>query len=455
MKKKNNSSIDDKHESIKISPFNKVVRKIFCNHLFWVLMLIALFRFLYYFSLKPTFTYSDSISYLLFNANIFQGEIDAWRTPIYPAFIKLIQLFWGSDHYMPIVIAQALISFVSVIVFYQSAKLLFHKRVVIISATIIYGIMPTIIDFDLCVLSESLSISTMVFIFYFFIRFQKEPTTAKAIFLTLMIFLSIMLRPAFLSLLAVITMFWFARLLLEKGKRQMYMAGIASAIFSVVLLIGYSRLNYKSTGCNTISISSTTNQFDIVVNSGIYNEGDDVEIIDTITKNIENNQLPWNDKAKYAVLFNFPFDRVTQYIKSCILSNPRVYISHAIFKLIHLGRETTSAAYAIKKGGIPYKFATFVNTYISFPFVVIYFFLFVEFVVLFIQWFFRKNKPWLRSVLLAFIIIQLITIAFGAQAEYQRLFSPSLPLTILLFFFYVEWIMLYLKEERDRNYLMI
>lgn len=451
--KKKNRTIRSGTEFSEIKEENKpLLYRIIRSDLFFILFAAAAFRIVYYFCLKPTYNYWDSITYLVYNANIFHGETDAWRTPLYPAFLKLIALFGESPNHMSVIIAQGIISFVSIVFFWLIAKEIFRNRAVINVSTVLYAIMPAIIDFDLCILTESLSISFIVFIVWFFVRLLKKPTVGKAVFFSFFIFLSIMLRPSYISLLAVIAVFWLAWTIRIKEKRHIPIAGLVSTIICVLLIFGYSNLNYRSTGCNSLTLSSTLNQFDIVVNSGIYKDGNDQKIIDTIDNNPNLTQLPWNEDAKYAVLNNFAHEQVSAYLKSCVYNNPGKYIRHGLNKLLLIGKETTAVAYAVKKNGSAKDYAEFVNKAIAIPFFVIYIFLLLEFVLLCKQWLFKKKSPWFRSVLWAFIAAQIFTIIFGAQAEYQRLFLPCVPLVIILLSFYADRIISAIDKKRYETY---
>ncbi|KAF5028916.1 hypothetical protein DSECCO2_654020 [anaerobic digester metagenome] len=125
---------------------------------------------------------------------------------------------------------------------------------------------------------------------------------------------------------------------------------------------------------------------------------------------------------------------------------------HALNKMLVLSTETTAVGYSEKNSGMPGFLAGFVNNVISIPFIVIFILTLIEFILLFKHWIVKKNKPWLRSVFWAFLTIQILTIIFGAQAEYQRLFTPCLPLVIIMMFFYIDWIIASINKVRYRKH---
>src|ERR1700748_1363885 len=70
---------------------------VICSPLFWILLVCAILRGIYYSVLLTTSAY-DTAGYVNYKANILLGQTEALRTPVYPYFIKLIGFFDSSKN---------------------------------------------------------------------------------------------------------------------------------------------------------------------------------------------------------------------------------------------------------------------------------------------------------------------------------------------------------------------
>lgn len=174
---------------------------------FWVMSAGLLLRFALSLLFQPELNYPDTVTYLNYSGNIVIGLPDPVRTPVYPYFIKLIHLLMPLNLDTGIFVAQGALSWLSVFFFYRTASILFKSRKVAVAAALVYAVLPSLINFNKCILTESLSISFLVFFLYLFVGYLKKPTMAKAVVTTLFVFFLVMLRPSFLYLLAVMPVF--------------------------------------------------------------------------------------------------------------------------------------------------------------------------------------------------------------------------------------------------------
>src|ERR1700744_2351464 len=107
---------------------HKQLLRILSADSFWILLISAIVRLIYYSTLLTT-KQTDTASYLNYHANILKGQTEALRTPVYPYFIKLAGLFSSPQNLLNnVVIAQVIISFLSIFLFYKIARTLFKYR---------------------------------------------------------------------------------------------------------------------------------------------------------------------------------------------------------------------------------------------------------------------------------------------------------------------------------------
>jgi hypothetical protein len=450
MKKKLNNITAILDSFAKKGKWQSVIVKYITSDLFWLLVCCGTFRLVFYLSYNIGDGSGDSETYWNYSANIFQGQVDILRTPVYPYFIKMIKLFGNNSLIQNIIAVQAIISFLVIIIFYKIACFVFRNRAVILIATLIYGIMPSIINFDKCILTESLSIDATVVFMYFIISYLKRPAIWKAILFTLYIFLTIMLRPSFVILLPVMILFWILRILFIKAEWKNCLSGIAASIVCVMLIFGYSRLNFVNNGYNGISVVSNINQLDVIINANMYLDGNDSEITESIKSNLTEPHGPYN--SMYNILIDkFSHDRIAQYLRSCVKNQPGVYIKDALKKMVTLSKSTTRAVYVSTKGGLSGRLLSPLSHFLSINFLIIYVLIFFDFIYIVVRMIRTRQVHWFRIILLLIIATQLVTIIIGAQGEYKRLFVIVLPCVIILLFSYADMLVSSFNKKESAN----
>ena len=414
--------------------------KVASYDLIWLLVIIAGFRMLYYFCFLPT-EYPDTASYVNFSANIFRGQADLLRTPVYPWFIALIKLFGQENLFLHIVIAQSLVSFLSIIVFYKTASLVFNNRLLVVLSSFVYGLLPSIVNFDYSILTESVSISAMVVFLYLAVSYLREPAVSKAIICTGYIFLLVMLRPAFICLLPLIIIFWMIRIVLYKEERIRCISGLVTCMVCIALISGYSKMNYNSNGCHQITAVSNVNQLTVLIDYNIYMDASDPQLSDTIhNMAVKDRTAGLNGRvfSHYGQLTTtFSHDRIEKYIISCLVHHPGTYFKSTIIKIVGLGKLKTSVIRARLSGNIGKGLASVISvlpdTY-SWLFIL----LFLDGIYMVIRWVRGKPLTWYRLGLWAIIIAQISTAALGAPNGFPRLVVIAYPVIIIWVFGFFE-----------------
>ncbi|NQV01638.1 MAG: glycosyltransferase family 39 protein [Bacteroidia bacterium] len=413
---------------------------IFKSDLFYLLIACGVIRLVYYYGLSDTMHLPDSSTYLNYNANIFLGYIDSFRTPVYPYFIKVIKLFGNEGAVHHIILAQMLISFLTIILFYDLAGHVFKTRAAKLLASFIYGILPSLIGFDKCILTESLSISAGTVFLWLVSRYLEKPSVLKAIVCTFYILFAVMLRPAYLILLPIMIVFWILRIVLIKSDLKMCLSGLAVSLICILFITAYTYLNYRRNGCSHISVVYHVNQLDNIINSGLYMDGNDPEISRTISNNMGKATPPWNDKIRNVLFAKYSKDRLAKFISGCIVNQPVAYMKLTANKISRLSKETTAVSYVNVKEGKISTFFLKTNKILAIPFLALYILLVFDFIVIVVQWARSRQLPWLKGFIWLCITFYFFTIITGAQAEYPRLFVVALPFVLILMFSYIDLI---------------
>ncbi len=426
---------------------NSFVR-ITSNDLCWILIICGVFRLLFYLNLSNTDGwFPDTASYINFPFNIFKGEISDLRTPIYPYFIKIIKVFSEDNLLQNIKIVQSIISFLTINAFYNISKILFKKRAVTVAVTLVYGLNPSIINYDFCVLTESLSLNAAVVFLYLFVNFIQKPNVIKSISLTIFTLFLIMLRPSFLFTIGIVIIFWGIRFILLRKELAISLSGLTTSFFVVLSLIGYTRMNNEKNGCKALTCLSTVNQFENLSRFHLLDSDCDNEI-----SKVALNYYRNSENTKEILYQNLSYNRMSKFVRCCIFSNFTDYAQNTWHKIIKLGNETTRSTLALNENGLWGIPDIYANLF-SIRFLVLYIFLLFDLVISIYIYLKYYKILWIKIFIWLFIVGQFFTIIIGSFAEYQRLFSIALPFVTVLFFYYIDLLIFSLEKIKLREYL--
>lgn len=420
--------------------------------LFFVLSVSFVFRLCYYLMRSTTTYLPDTASYFNYPVNILKGQTDLWRTPGYPYFIKLIRWFDSNliHTYRNIVIAQCLLSFLSIILFFKIAqKIIGNKKLVLIVA-LFYGICIPVFDFDKVIFSESFAISITIFFIYLLVRYLQSPSILNAFVVTFFIFIMIMTRPAFIVLIPVIIFFWCLRLLIVKNEKSKTITGLVTSLICIVLVEGYKMLNERNNQIRELTIAAIYNRFDIIINAGMYNNTDDPELSGAIAKVLKEtppaeNHWPLRLKMR-PWLTN---QRIDQFNTQCLKNQPGKFLKYVTGVI---KQESTKSIfispYSRAKAGFKQKISNRLASLFYIPFFVVYALLAYYLVFFFAEWYNRRQVHWLKLILWLFVSGQLLIMIIGAQSEYQRIFIEAVPGVLILLVFFIQQMLLAIRHRK-------
>ena len=430
--------------------------KVLLSDIFWVLFIGGLVRLYYYSNFKDSFSETDSPTYVNPVFNIFKGEVDMWRTPVYPYFLRIIRYFSTPETFLhSVFLVQAVISFLACIVFYKLVKTVFRSRKVKISAALLFAISPSIVSYDKCVLTESLSISLLVFFTGLLLLFLKRPSALKAAILMLVIFFSIMLRPSFLILLIVFTLFWLVRMFTYKNQWRSNLTGILGSFVVIAFLIGYAHLNYKRNGYHGITAVTNFNQLYFLVDHDMYSNGNDADISEVINKTLQDPaEDVWHTKTMSAVFNNFSQVRIAEFNSNSIKNQPLIYL-RKVFNIFYNSTKEKLSYYKPHEINYAQRYNYFANLFDFIlninliPFLFVYFLLLVDFLFNTYRLFKTKKIQWFNLLIWTLVTSHLTLLIFNGGGQIARLFVTMLPLAILIFFYYIDLLIASFKFEKS------
>jgi len=433
--------------------WNNSLVKIITAPLCWILLVSGAVRAIYYSVLLTTPAF-DTATYINYPVNILKGETDGLRTPVYPYFIKLVGLFGQQNLMDHVVIAQIIISFLAIILFYNIVNACFKQRGVVSAATLLYGVLLPVINFDKLVLTESLSINCSLLFIYMGVKYLQRPGSARAWVLTLFVFVCIMLRPSFIYLLPLMVVFWISRLLFFRKDWKMCLSGLAASAVVMLLITGYARLNKKNHNFNGISVVSNNNEMAVIVSANIYEYGNDPEITEAVKANLDLQRKATGKPARgESLLLKFEPDRVHQFIITCIKNQPAAFALAIGGKLIDLQTLNIFTNYAGHKlSYLAFRMNNIEYLLFCVTFNILYIFIVVTLLLTITVWFKNKQIPWLNLLLWSLIFAQVAVAIIGGYSEYPRLILPAMPALIILLFSYIDKICFAMDSNKLKSY---
>jgi hypothetical protein len=429
--------------------------KIIRSPLFIILAISGVVRLIYYSVLLNTVA-PDTAGYLNYSANILCGQTEGRRTPVYPYFIKLIGLLGRQNLIDHVVIAQMILSFLAIILFYRIVKNVFKSPGIVVATSLLYGVMLPLINFDKLILTESLSVNCCLLFVFMLMSYLQRPTGWKAWLLTLYVFIAIMLRPSFIYLLPFVMVFWILRLTIFKRDWKMRLSGLAASMVVVFLILGYSQLNKRNANFNGISTVSNDNQMTEVINAGIYQHGNDPELSAALQYNI-NLQKQNNGKPTPGINIakRFEPDRVHRFIVACIKNMPSVYSWYICGKLTNLSAINIFTNYASHKNSLlAFRVENVEHIAFCVTFYLLYIFIALSLVSIIYICVKTKQMPWFRLVLWLIVVLQLAVAILGGYSEYPRLILPAMPALIILLFSYIDQLWLAIDWSKIKRCLV-
>lgn len=208
----------------------------------WTVAFVAVAVTLYILVFDSVGTSGDTPSYINAWKSISSGHIDLIRTPVYPCLIGLCKAIAGGNGMLLMVfVIQNIVACIASWYFYKLALRVLHSDTVAFISALILICLPLFTLFRSYILTESLSISGLVFLVYCAIRLYDGGSKANIIGVAFWLFFLIFMRPSFLYLLPVLLVAFVLMAIKKRGLRLNAVLGIV-----VVALVSASTLAYMS-----------------------------------------------------------------------------------------------------------------------------------------------------------------------------------------------------------------
>jgi len=359
---------------------------------------------------------------------IFFGEVNTARTPVYPLFVDIHRRLVGEEHLFAwLVFSQRMISLISVFFFYRIAEFFIRRKWLVVMTALVYVGLVSILLFNNWILTESLSVSSVIVWFFCLVIYVQRPSWFRAGLVGFGVFLLIMLRPAFLGLLLLLFLFWVARILCYREHFRSDLAGLGFALITLCLVLSYSQLVWNKTGIFNTTVLGASNQYICVIQSGLFQK-DDSPVGQRMNTALQEYLVMFPEKANDPMLLRRP--RVWTYPE-----DPITFVSMTTRNDGFLPTIKDRGDYAktlIKANKLEYAgfvVGKFRQQKVFFP---VYALILLEAVMILLQWKNTGTISLLHCVFLFLIAGLLFTAIAGAQDEYLRLSLPILPFVMIM-----------------------
>lgn len=414
-------------------------------------LFILAFRFVWYKNVQIAQLSPDSYSYINPGFQILSNS----RTPVYPYIINILRILAGKHYLVGVVILQIAVSMVSLIFLYKLLFLATKNRSLSLFATAIYGASPTVIQWDTHILTESLSISGMVFFLYLIVSYIFKPSMLYGTGAIISAFILTMHRPSCMLINYALFVFWLLRLYYRDERSILKWMLLLSLIVIAVIQL-YSYFVFQKFGDFALTPMTPRHLLAACLRSGVYQNASDKELVQAIHSIYEQNSrsLGYDTTTPVMALFG-DSDRifnpaVKEFCLDCIQRNPKQYIA----SIFHTMENHINASLYIQRSTMAYEHPLF-KTCVSVQILLctflkighLYFLCFVEGITT--LWIYIRSRvlDWIHLGLAVFLTMMVLFTFVGSYAAFSRLLIHTAPLAVLSITLLLHHIITALRPE--------
>jgi len=402
------------------------VLKIIKSPIIYILILCVFFQIKIYKNASNEYTLTpDSYTYYeeYKGGNILKGEIDDFRTPGYPEFIKIIKIFSNEDDlYNNVVIVQKIMFLIEIILIYMTMIKITKNKIISSIISLIVGICPYFVLFNTLILTEALAVFELVLLIFITTLYICKPRKLTAALTGVIILLMIMTRPGYIYMIPIYVLFWVLRYILNKKEIRNAVIGLVSVFITSVLIFMYCIQIKNLYGNFMISSVTYINDLVSIADSKAYTETSESEIkqiMQEVRDDKTDAESCWEVRNR---LSNYSYKEKKEFIKEAKYS--KKHIKYLVNKLISLGGVQLGII-----GYIPLVENSSMDAYLSIVLPITFGMTYLMLVAIACYLIYKLFKyaqiDWFLSMIFIFILANLFTLIVGAPFEPQRLFIVS------------------------------
>lgn len=406
------------------------------------ILTILFFRFVFYKNTEIATIYPDSNGYINFSLrDFFTTGYTNGRTPIYPIIISFFRLFSKDNFLIGVVLFQIAVSLVSVLFLYKILVRLTSYQSLSLIITTIYGASPTLMSFDVCILTESLAISGSVFFLYGITSYIKTPSLKAGISSIIFSFILTMHKPTFVLFNYALLIFWLLRISIRE-ECSILKCLLAASVFAIIMLQFYSYLVFRLYGTFSISQQAPRHLLAVCLGSRVYTTYPDNNLVKQITEIFTDNHYSISYKVTTPVMSIIagetqnPSDiniAVQEFVKQCILSNPIGYMKYIIYTIAdNITVPFTGYDIPAYENNFFHMLCSIQNLlFVYFKIGHLYIISFLDLLATVFLWKKKSEFNWIYFGLGSFLFMEIIFVFLGTYAEFGRSLIHMLPFGVV------------------------
>lgn len=380
--------------------------------------------------LRGVIIHADSPSYIEAAGVVMQGGIDLLRTPAYPFFLGILHAVFGAGIYLyAAIILQHAVFLGSACCLFRMTERLTSSRNTAFYLTLFYVLYPFVTSLNNYILTESFSISGVMFLLYLAFRLHERFRWPDALLFPLLASWLLLLKPALIFIIPVFLVFW-AGLLFGGVSRKSILAGLAGTLVAAGCLLGYMAVFKHEYGVFSASSVNTLNQYHIARMYGLLDPSriEDPGVREDLEKSIEEHGQRPDDfillfQEAYHMIQDHTLPVVSREVAACTRQQP-VQVLLATGSRLYAAADDPLLVSYVHKSRLGHLFSFHIST--LFLFLVIY-------TLLLVRWMIRNRSiPWLTALLYMLAVSQIVVAVYGAQSDWGRLLLPVLPAYLLM-----------------------
>ena len=356
-------------------------------------------------------------------------NIDIYRTPVYPLFIGLLQTVFGREYWsVAAICVQYLVFLFSIKYFYRLATYITSSRMKVFVITMFY-IFP-FMTWCSITQTESLAYSGSVLLIYYIRKlYVGSCSSADWIRYVLLLLFLIFLRPAFLYILPVLSVWWLLAGL-DKRSYKTVLSGLGGVVIVLASLFGYMRAYENKYGVFAVSCVGTINQLYIALENDLISpetiqDNELREDIACVRQRISGKQSGIYSEV-YGILDRHEMGVVHQMMADSYANSLPKYL---LSRFRNLYKSANECLVVIWSG--PLCLFTIYNL-LGIKMGLLYLFVLIC-TVMTVRHVYKTGKvPMVWLLLYMLLAGNLIMVFVGAQNEWNRLIVPSIPLFLLM-----------------------
>lgn len=417
--------------------------------------IIFVFRLVNYLGLELPVIYPDSKGYMALDGTFFAEHFvtNTGQAPLYPLLIFACKAF--GKYYLDVVVGiQIVLSLTALFALFEILRMVgigYYLRLLIL---VLYGSSPAICGWDGCILTESLSLSFMMWFLFFVIRYIKGGKASNAVVAAMITFFMCFLRPQFLYVFAALFVFFVLKSLFEEREEKTNRKVLALMVVQIGIILIYCS-NFKTIyGIFSLSDALPRQNLKVCVDREYYKEFENTDMIEEIEQCLKNKETNWDTTT--TIVEHFGNVEVDYQTKQFIHNHFNTYLRDTLNVMVG-DMATPFSGYGVNE--------FYIKTYLSGPArkilkiqkalleqVTVGWVLLaslLEGIAMVYVWVKERKMPWVHMALFSISMCTTYLTYFVTCAEYMRTMVSVLPLFCIIIGLFVQWICTAALPEKE------